>query len=252
MNGETNKLIVPISIIVAGALIALGIYFSGQGNTDGGKVKKGGVQGIIEDTLGEPDKPEIVVKPVTAADHIRGSIDAKVKIVEYSDTECPFCKRYHGTLKQIFDEYGGDKVAWVYRHFPLDMHKKAPKEAEATECANEVGGKEAFWKYIDLLYATTNGNDSLDLAELPKMAEKIGLDVNAFNTCLNSGKYAAKINEAKTDGFNAGARGTPYTVLIVQNGRKTETVPLVDSEGNGLGALQYPALKKIIDKLLAQ
>lgn len=248
---EKNKLIVPISIIVAGALIAFGIYFSGQGGNT--KSNKGTARGIIEDTLQQPDQPEITVLPVTSADHIRGTMDAKIKIVEYSDTECPFCKRYHGTLKQIFDEYGvSNKVAWVYRHFPLDMHKKAPKEAEATECANELGGAEAFWKYIDLVYATTNGNDSLDPAELPKIASKVGLDTTAFNTCLNSGKYESKIQEEKVAGFNAGARGTPYTVLIVQNGRKTETVPLVDAEGNGLGALQYPALKKIIDRLLTE
>lgn len=249
---ESNKLVVPVSIIIAGALIAVGIYFSGQGGMSD-KANKGGARGIIEDTLGNPDQPEVTVLPVTSADHIRGSMDAKIKIVEYSDTECPFCKRYHGTLKQIFDEYGAsNKVAWVYRHFPLDMHKKAPKEAEATECAKEIGGADAFWKYIDLVYATTNGNDSLDHALLPKFAEQIGIDVAAFNTCLNSGKYAAKIQEAKTAGFNAGARGTPYTVLIVQNGRKTETVPLVDGDGNGLGALQYPALKKIIERLLAE
>lgn len=248
---QTNKLIVPISIIIAGALIAVGIYFSGQGGTK--KQANNSAKGVIEETIGKDDAPEIEVKPVTSADHIRGSLDAKIKIVEYSDIECPFCKRYHSTLKQVFDEYGAsNKVAWVYRHFPLDMHKNAPKEAEATECANELGGKEAFWKYVDEIYSRTNGNDSLDLAELPKIASTVGLNVAAFNTCLNSGKYAAKIEADKTAGFNAGARGTPYTVLIVQNGKKEEIVPLVDANGNGLGALQYPALKKILDRLLTQ
>jgi protein-disulfide isomerase len=247
---QTNKLIVPIAIVIAGALIALGIYFSGQNNV-GGNTKDKGVKNIVQDALGKPDAPEIDVAPVTAADHIKGSLDATVKVVEYSDTECPFCKTYHSTLTQIFNDYGSaNKVAWVYRHFPLDMHTKAPKEAEATECAAEIGGTDMFWKYIDMIFANTPANNKLDPQELYNFADKLNLDARAFKNCLDSGKYATKINEAKASGFKAGARGTPYTVLMVTKNGKTETVPLVDSDGNGLGALQYPALKKVIEKLL--
>ncbi len=78
-------------------------------------------------------------------DHIRGNPDAPVTLVEYSDFECPFCKRFHPTVKRIVDEYGG-RVRWVYRHFPLDeIHPvKARREAAAAECAAELGGNDAF------------------------------------------------------------------------------------------------------------
>src|SRR5574343_1436136 len=105
--------------------------------------------------------------------------------VEYSDTECPFCKQFHSTLRQMMDEYGKDgKVAWVYRHFPIDgLHPKARKEAEATECANELGGPSKFWEYTNMIYERTPGNDGLDPANLPKFAKEIGLDEKAFTEC---------------------------------------------------------------------
>jgi len=101
--------------------------------------------------------------------------NAPVKIVEFSDTECPFCKRFHTTMQQVVKDSNG-QVAWVYRHFPLDqLHSKARKEAEATECAAELGGNEKFWAYLNRLMEVTPANDGLDLAELPVIAAYVGL-----------------------------------------------------------------------------
>src|SRR6185436_7093141 len=85
----------------------------------------------------------VEMEPVTEKDHILGNPNAEVIMVEYSDLECPFCKEFHSTLRRVMNEYGKDgKVAWVYRHFPIDsLHPKARKEAEATECAAELGGE---------------------------------------------------------------------------------------------------------------
>lgn len=240
-----QKLIVPVSIIIAGGLIATAIYYT---NAQPPAPAKGSVADLAN------TKPNVEVAPVSEVDHVKGDPSkAKITIVEYSDTECPFCKRFHQTLTQVFDEYGKDnRVAWVYRHFPLDMHTKAPKEAEATECANELGGAGKFWDYISAIYENTPSNDGLDPALLPDFAEKVGLDRTAFTTCLNSGKYASKINEAKNAGYKAGARGTPYTVLLVKNGSKIETVPLIGEDGQGLGALPYQSFKAILDNFLGQ
>src|SRR3989344_5485116 len=100
-----------------------------------------------------------------------------IAIVEYSDLECPFCKTFQKTLHQIMDEYGeSGKVAWVYRHFPLaQLHTKAAKEAEATECAAELGGNAAFWKYADRLFEVTPSNNNLELSQLPVIAAEVGL-----------------------------------------------------------------------------
>ncbi|HEY4512581.1 MAG TPA: thioredoxin domain-containing protein [Candidatus Paceibacterota bacterium] len=103
---------------------------------------------------------------VTSADHIKGSLSASVKIVEYSDLECPFCKRFHTTMQEVMNTYNKDgKVAWVFRHFPLaQLHSKAPKEAEATECAAELGGNDGFWKFVDKINEITPSNNKLDQA----------------------------------------------------------------------------------------
>lgn len=240
-----QKLVVPVSIIIAGGLIAGAIYLTNSKPNTAAK-------GVADIAKGAEQAPEVVIAPVSAVDHVQGDASkAKVTIIEYSDTECPFCKRHHQTLSRIYKEYGasGD-VAWVYRHFPLDFHKKAPKEAEATECASELGGSKAFWDYIGLIYTNTPSNDGLDTALLPEFAEQVGLDKTAFTKCLNSGKYAAKITEAKNAGLKAGARGTPHTVLVVRDGSKTENVPLVNEQGSSLGALPYESLKAIIDSFV--
>lgn len=241
---DKKQLITPVAIIIAGIIIAFSL------NTSKLSTSKGSGSDLISGALA---KPEPEVAKVTSSDHIRGNKNAEIVIIEYSDIECPFCKVYHQTLKKIYDEYGKDnKVAWVYRHFPLSygeraLHQNAAKEAEATECAAELGGEEAFWKYIDVIYATTKSNDGLALATLPDLAATVGLDKTKMKACIDSGKYAAKVRESYDAGAKAGAAGTPYTVIQFDG----ENIPLVNENGQGLGALPYEVLKKIVDNMLA-
>lgn len=182
------------------------------------------------------------IRPVTSRDHLRGSPDAPVKIVEFGDTECPMCKRFHPTLQRIVAEYPG-KVAWVFRHYPIDeIHPKARKEAEATECAAELGGNAKFWAYLDRLYEITPSNDKLDPAELPRIAEHVGLNRARFESCLQSGKHAQRVAEDVDDALVAGATGTPYTVVIAPNGRLFAI----------LGAQPYATVKLVVDIALQQ
>lgn len=165
-----------------------------------------------------------MVEPVSARDHIRGNPAAPVRLIEFADTECPLCKRLHPTFKRIVDEYAG-KVAWVFRHFPVaEIHPRAPKEHEALECAAELGGEAKFWEYLDRLYAITPSNDRLDPAELPRLAESMGLARAPFAQCLASGRHAARVAQDVDDGRAAGAPGTPYTVVAAPNGRLYEIV----------------------------
>jgi protein-disulfide isomerase len=238
MNTTLQKLIVPVAIVIAGALVAGAIFL-----TQSKPKPSPSVADALKEANGIPD--EIKVAPPSNDEHIRGNKDAKIVIIDYSDLECPFCKSFHQSLERIFEEYGKDNtVAWVYRHFPLDIHKKAIKEAEASECAEELGGNDSFWKFIDEVYRVTNSNDSLDLAQLPVIAQSIGLDKAAFTACLDSGRHRAKVDAQYAEARVAGASGTPYTVLIV-NG---ETIPLVDEQGRSLGALPYASLKSIIEQ----
>ena len=125
-------------------------------------------------------------------------------------------------MKKIMEEYGKDgKVNWVYRHFPLDsIHSKSRKEAEATECAAELGGNNKFWEYINRLYEITTSNNGLDPKELPAIAEYVKLNKTAFEECLASGKYSKKVEKDYQDGIRAGVRGTPNTIIMAKDGRK--------------------------------
>lgn len=231
-----EKLSIPFAIVVAGGLIAGALYYSNLRAKSYELAKQ--AETIQKLNNGSAD----LMRPISEDDHILGNPNADIILVEYSDTECPFCKQYHATLKRMMAEYGKDgKVAWVYRHFPIDsLHAKARKEAEALECAGELGGNEKFWQYTDLLYATTNSNDSLDPAELPKIAKAVGLDTKAFNTCLSSGKYKDKVEADYQDAVRSGGRGTPHSILITKDGLKTPVE----------GSQPYEALKNVIDALL--
>ncbi len=147
-------------------------------------------------------------------------------------------------MKEVMDTYGKDgKVAWVYRHFPLDqLHSKARKEAVALECANEQGGNDKFWAYADRLYEITPSNNGLDPAELPKIAQYVGLDVNKFNTCLTSGKFDKHIEADVQNATATGGNGTPWSIVVAKNGTK---YPLS-------GAQPYASVKQLIDLALQE
>jgi protein-disulfide isomerase len=232
---ETKKgLSVPVAIVLAGVLVAGAVFITnGKGTSNTANVDK-----AIEEATAKKD-----ISPVTDQDHIKGNPDAEILIVEYSDTECPYCKNFHNTMNQIMDEYGKTgKVAWVYRHFPLDnIHSKARKEAEAAECAAEIGGKDAFWDYMDKIFEVTPSNNKLDLALLPTIAKELELDETLFNTCLESGKYANKVEADFQSGVSAGVEGTPYSLIIVKN---SDTVVPIN------GAQPYSVVSSVIDSIL--
>lgn len=184
--------------------------------------------------------PQTGPRAVSARDHIRGDPAAPVKLIEYADTECPLCKRFHPTLMRLVQENPG-KVAWVFRHYPLEVvHPKALKEAEATECAAEQGGNATFWKYLDRLYEITPSEGRLDPAELPRIAAQVGLEPKAFAQCLASGRHARRVQQDVVDALAAGATGTPYAVVLAPNGRQFAI----------LGAQPYSTLKIVVDLAL--
>ena len=156
------------------------------------------------------------VRAVSATrDHIRGNPDAEISLIEYSDFECPFCKQFHATAKQLVEESAG-KVNWVYRHFPLAVHNPgAQQEAEAAECAGELGGEETFWAYADAIYArTTSNSNGFSKEKFTPLAEELGLDKRAFQECLDSGRHTSRTKEDVTDGESIGVTGTPGNIML--------------------------------------
>jgi len=167
----------------------------------------------------------------TNEDHVRGDLKkADVVIIEYSDFECPFCGRHHPTMLQVMEEYG-DKVAWVYRHFPLSFHPQAEPAALASECAAE---QDKFWEYADdLVLNQTTLSDSY----YKTLAGDLGLNQKKFDECLDSKKYQAVVDSQTASGAAAGVNGTPATFI---NGQMVS------------GAVPFASLKTIIDSELAK
>ncbi len=223
---QNNKFSIPLAIVVAGLIIAGGIYLSKTPSAPA-------VQNVAQNTQNYP------IKAVNADDHIVGSTDAPIVFVEYSDLECPFCKSFHVTMQSIMSTYGKDgKVAWVYRQFPLNIHPKAQKEAEAAECATELGGNAAFWKFIDQIFVITPSNNQLDATLLPKTAKDIGLDVSKFNVCLDSGKYAQKVMDQEADGVKGGAQGTPYNIMVLKKALSASALSAINQYASSQGLTQ--------------
>ncbi len=151
--------------------------------------------------------------------HIRGSGD--VTVVEFSDLECPYCKKFHATMLQVAEKYDG-KVRWAYKHFPLKIHSKAPREAEATECASEQG---KFWEYIDKIFERTPSNNKLEDSELYTIADELGLDRTKFDECLASEKYASLVTTDANQAQALGATGTPFVQVVDNNGKVIANIP---------------------------
>ena len=175
-------------------------------------------------------------------DHIRGNPKATISLVEYSDFECPFCKRFHPSATQLVDNNDG-KVNWVYRHFPLDFHNPgAQKQAEAAECAAKLGGNEAFWRYSDLIYArTTSNGNGFPIHKLVPLAVEIGLDEKPFKQCLESDEMRERVQRDYENGVLSGISGTPGNIFV---NNKTGQVVVA------AGALPVPRLQRIVDELL--
>ena len=146
-------------------------------------------------------------------------------------------------MQRIVDEYG-DKVAWVYRHFPLDsIHSKARSEALAAECAAELGGNDAFWKFTDRFFELTPSNNQTDTATvLPQIAREIGLNEPQFASCLTSGRYDDHIQANLDNGIATGGNGTPWSIVVTKSGKK---YPLS-------GAQPYASVKQFIDLALQE
>lgn len=159
------------------------------------------VAGVVLSLTGRGGSEQAATTP--AAPNRLGSADAPVQIVEFGDFGCPSCRQWHnsGVLPKLQAVYG-DRISFTFRHFPV-ITPQSPKAAEASQCAAE---QNAFWPYHDYLYqqATDLGVDSLKT-----YAANLGLDAAAFNTCLDSGRYTAFVENERQAALQAGAQGTP-------------------------------------------
>jgi protein-disulfide isomerase len=157
----------------------------------------------------EPPPPERKELPAPdASSPFKGGANAKVVIQEFSEFQCPFCKRVGPTMAELEKEYG-NRIKIVWRHLPLPFHKEAPLAAEASQEAFAQKGNAAFWKFHDKLFEAQGTPDGLQRPNLEKIAAEIGLDVEKFKAALDSNKHKAKVEADAKVGNDAGINGTP-------------------------------------------
>lgn len=171
------------------------------------------------------EPPRIEVSTEGAA---LGPADAPITIVEFSDYECPFCKRAHPTVTEVLKKYP-DKVRLVFRHFPLDnIHPNARPAAEASLCAEDQG---KFWPFHELVFAS---GSELNAATLRGVAEKAGLDLAKYDACVKERRHRARVDADVAAGREAGVSGTPAFFVngIPLSGARSvdEFVKLIDRE----------------------
>ena len=160
----------------------------------------------------------------------RGSASAPITLIEFSDFQCPFCLRAHPTVEQVLAHYG-DKIRFVYRHYPLPNHPQARPAAEAAVCAQDQG---KFWEYHDRLFANPT---KLSAADLKAHAATLGLDTARFNGCVDTRAHQADVAADVNAGNALGVSGTPAFFI---NGRMLD------------GAQPYDAFAAIIDDELTR
>jgi protein-disulfide isomerase len=223
-----------LSIGLSVILLSVGIFAINQlAGRSSGKVAEGEIL-----TVTPKDRPQ-------AQGNSMGDPNAPVKIIEYSDFQCPFCKQFSETTEQgIIDNFvATGKVYFTFRSMGNFVSRniglggtESRDAAEAVYCASDQG---KFWEYKDILYANSLGEDEGYFARvrLEKMAEAIGLDVTQFNDCLDSQKYRDRVEQDGMDGQAAGVTGTPSFLI---NGKLI------------VGAQPYATFQKEIESALAE
>lgn len=156
--------------------------------------------------LGLPTGKYVELPKISDQDASFGQADAKVKVVIFSDFQCPYCKQFHATLRENMKQYG-DRVFYVFKNLPLPFHKQAEPAALAAGCAGE---QNKFWEYGDKLFVAQNEwSKDAGTQKFKTYARALGLDGNQFNKCLDDKKYQDKINADKSEAEAFGLTGTP-------------------------------------------
>ena len=231
-QSEPDKFMIPGAIIVAGLLIAGAVLYSGGLLRGNGSVWK------QQAAVGESAPKNVNIEDDDAA---LGSPSAPVVLVEFSDFQCPFCRKlWRDSLPQSTEKYiKTGKVRFVYRDFPLSsIHPGAEPAAMATECAED---QEKFWEMHDKIFGEQDkmgqGTVEFGVSDLKRWAGEIGLNAAAFDTCLDGGKYKAEVAKDSSDGAALGVSGTPH---IFVNGKLLIR-----------GALPYTQIEQIVEQELA-
>ena len=236
-----NHVLVPFSIIIAGALIAGAIVYNGRFATDSAALAS--TSTTVTPTIGSNGVSTTTVSVSLQDGHEEGNKNAKVAIVEFSDYECPYCQSFfQNSLPSIESAYiKTNKVLHIFKDYPLSsIHPYALVGAEAAWCAGEQG---KYWQMHDTIYSTNQSQN--DQTKLESDAASLGLNTSQFNACVQNNKYSNQIQTDVNDGNKIGVQGTP-TVLIGTYNARNNTVT-----GNLVyGAYPYATFQTLLDQYL--
>lgn len=248
INPHSGKLIpiLTVALIVAAFLVG-SLYTKVQMLEKGGVQAQGSINNQQPAAATQPQQPTKGVASVDD-DPVLGDKNAPVTIVEFSDYECPFCKRHFDeTFPQLVKTYvDTGKVKIVYRDFPLSFHDPmATKEAVAANCAREQGGDKKYFEFHDEIFkrTTSNGN-GLNDEKIQTIAKDLGLNTGKFTSCLSNQAKADEVKKDIADGTAAGASGTPTFVI-----GKTTSNGEIDGD-LVVGAQPFAAFQAVIDPML--
>ncbi|GEM_PF-2840373 len=232
LHHKKFTLTTPVAIILGAIIIAVGLV----------------AYGVVTRPVGSAT-PRISFngKVIDDKDYLEG-VSKKVFLVEYSDTECPYCVSFHNTVKQIRSEYEG-KIGFVYRTFPLtQIHPHAQKEAEALMCAGKLGGAKGYNGLMTAMfdYKVTNNTTQLLVNSVETLSNQLGLDGKAVAACQASGEMTTRVNESTNDGVAAGVTGTPTSFVVIKDKSGYKVVAAIE------GARPYAFVKQAIDQALAE
>ncbi len=176
---------------------------------------------------------------------LEGNKDADIVVIEYSDLECPFCIVQHNDnqiVKTLKAEYG-DKIVSIFKNHRGVDHEGTEVKALGLLCANKLGGAEAYSKFYTAVLSGSTTRSMYDVAKLPELVKEIGLDVDAWQSCVDSKEFIAQFSKETAEAKSFGLSGTPGTLIFNQKTGKYATV---------VGAHDYSQFKAAVDSLLAE
>lgn len=172
--------------------------------------------------------------------HIYGNPSARYTLVNYSDFECPYCKRFHETPKYLVDTAKNGMVNWEWRHYPMSFHEPMASRAAVTgECISRQKGSKGFWAFTEYWFSHTAGNGQ-GFTNLDDIPDIFGLDKSQYDACLSDTMNIDKIKADMQAGNVAGVTGTPATVIIDNQTGQTETV---------IGAQPFTKFVEVIEEM---
>ena len=170
------------------------------------------------------------IAKLTADTYVKGDKSAQILWIEYSDLECPFCKRLHdsGAIKNLETKYGS-KLAFAFKHYPLPFHPTAMPAAQAAECVGEAGGSAKYFAFVESIFVKGTPTQAV----IDAAVKEVGLNATTIKTCTDAGKFKSRVDAHMAEGSSKfGVNGTPGNVLINTKTGKYEVVSGAQPEAN--------------------